>query len=327
MLVRPAPLPDELDRGYLGRVMRLNGVKNAERMQEHLYREFGLSYSKFNHPIAEAISLTAGMSIDQFMQRHSTAPFSRGIKFLRSHDPNEGLEHRPYRHYRFESLGCMPVYFCAECAKADIAFHGMAYWRRSMQVPGRVFCEKHGVALLRTTAEAVLDSPIQWIAKGELISDLAFSEVQKCERILHYLGAVDELMDRPIPMSLNSIKEFLRHRVWLMDVDDGVVSNLKQRPTILSLLNTEYPPLWLQHICSNFKEIKPDKLFDLLDAVVMNNYEARLPAWLFTLIGIAIHKNSEIAINEWTTKLRADVIPSPKTEAKTYHRQEANLHT
>ena len=41
MLVQPAPLPEEMDRGYLGRVMRINGYRSPKDMVDAMAAHFG----------------------------------------------------------------------------------------------------------------------------------------------------------------------------------------------------------------------------------------------------------------------------------------------
>ena len=75
MLIRLSPMPDELDRGYFGRLMRLNGIKKETAMVEYMKRMFGLtSRSKFECTRLELLSLMAGMSLEQFAHCHTTLP-------------------------------------------------------------------------------------------------------------------------------------------------------------------------------------------------------------------------------------------------------------
>jgi len=40
MLVQPAPFPEEMDRGYLGRIMRVNGYRTPKDAVEAMAAQF-----------------------------------------------------------------------------------------------------------------------------------------------------------------------------------------------------------------------------------------------------------------------------------------------
>ncbi|WP_428147831.1 hypothetical protein [Delftia acidovorans] len=80
MLVQPAPLPEEMDRGYLGRIMRINGYRSPKDMVEAMAGHFGKE-GKTRREVTthELLSRMAGMTTEHFAQRHTTMPLRRGI--------------------------------------------------------------------------------------------------------------------------------------------------------------------------------------------------------------------------------------------------------
>lgn len=80
MLVQPAPLPEEMDRGYLGRIMRINGYRSPKDMVEAMAGHFGKE-GKTRREVTthELLSRMAGMTTEHFAQRHTTMPLRRGL--------------------------------------------------------------------------------------------------------------------------------------------------------------------------------------------------------------------------------------------------------
>jgi len=70
MLVQPSPLPEELDRGYLGRIMRINGYRRLKEMTEAMAAHFGREgTSRRELTVHALLSRMAAMSEVQFAQR------------------------------------------------------------------------------------------------------------------------------------------------------------------------------------------------------------------------------------------------------------------
>ena len=150
MMIRPAPLPDEIARGYLGRIMRLNGWATLEQALHTLKH-----WSRVRNPAdpgatpVDRLARVAGLTSDQFIQQHSL------IAYIRAFAPNpHGVawlhgDARGYRFLRMLGLGCArkSAHLCPQCVQEDLAFHGFSYWRRSHQLPGTYWCAKHGCAL------------------------------------------------------------------------------------------------------------------------------------------------------------------------------------
>lgn len=216
MLIRPTPLPDELDLGYLGIVMRLNGLetpKDLDELARHWADCPGTSCREVSR--LELLSRIAGLSTPDFVMQHTTLPLRRGItSYLPDllHGSEEGRDMLWSTGMRLARTG---VYFCEHCAHEDVNFHGRSYWRRAHQIPGLLWCEKHLTPLSFTDDRAaVLRAPTGLIGQCQVVEASWCEKVMANETITRYLAVCDGLMDHPQPFPVAQASEVLR-QAWM----------------------------------------------------------------------------------------------------------------
>lgn len=99
-----------------------------------------------------------GYTAEAILHGHTTLPYY--LRFVARHRASEATERLRWR----GSVGLPDLlgirastvpspthlHFCPECAKADRAAHGAAYWHRVHQLPGVLVCPHHSVPLWRS---------------------------------------------------------------------------------------------------------------------------------------------------------------------------------
>ncbi len=93
MLIRPSVLPDEIDRGYLGRVMRVNGLSDKQGILRALRVWSGLPADGGTGPRTGTIALLsqlANIPLYVFVARHTTLPWRRAITWHKTHIDHGG---------------------------------------------------------------------------------------------------------------------------------------------------------------------------------------------------------------------------------------------
>ena len=133
------PMADEFCRGHVGRLRLLKQLKDYSTSKAHqIYRT-----NDADHPpsfIATTANLVK-MQLIQFVSLHSLLPLSHVVT-------PEDCEFLPLLSPRIlRKRGMMPLrkggYYCDHCIAEDLNFWGFSYWRRSHQIPGLHWCEKH----------------------------------------------------------------------------------------------------------------------------------------------------------------------------------------
>lgn len=148
MVAAPAVLPDECARGYLGRVLRINGWRDARSHELSMMEQFmGERVSRKDMSMGELLARMVQADLERFVRSHSMYPLRRAV----TDDIGGGLlGEGSRREQAFRQLFWMPrsrAYFCRACIEEDLGFHGVSYWRREHQISGQYQCRKHGMPL------------------------------------------------------------------------------------------------------------------------------------------------------------------------------------
>lgn len=248
MLVQPAPLPEEMDRGYLGRIMRINGYRTpkdtVEAMAAHFCEEGRSRRELTTH---ELLSRMAGMTTEHFAQRHTTLPLRRGIT---SYVPSltHGSKERKSLLYNSASLRKgQAAFFCKECVKADVHFHGASYWRRDLQTPGQIWCPKHGTPLsFITSNDPFLASPATSINEAAQIPEEWVKPAIDNTNVARFIELAAALYDRPSPLDVARIAPLLRDTGSAQGFK--VNASSKQGALISDYMKAVFPPQWLSTV-------------------------------------------------------------------------------
>lgn len=159
MLSIPTPLPDEMARGYLGRIGQLNGLSDEAQIVAKLRLFVGSeAASRREHAVAELLASASQSDLITFLQHHTLLPY-RNIIASQPGRNAQSWAHRSLLWTQGMKALRTASYFCPHCVSEDIDFHGQSYWRRQHQLPGRIFCAKHFCGLCYVDSNNALLKP------------------------------------------------------------------------------------------------------------------------------------------------------------------------
>lgn len=214
MLIRPRPFPDELDEGYAGYVMRLNGMRSMKDL-DRLMRDWAECPDKSWREVSrlELLSKVANLSVMDFVLHHTTLPLRRGITSYQADLPHGSERNKKIWWSTAMREARTGAFFCECCVQEDLGFHGRSYWRRSHQFPGQLVCQKHGIPLsFCRDSSAFHQAPSNWIGNCESVDIDWAQEVTANETITRYLAICDGLMDRNQPFAVTHVRAVLSHK-------------------------------------------------------------------------------------------------------------------
>lgn len=239
-MLSPQILPDEFVLGYRARVRILNGFTTNDSMMRALLPNAQWSIaSQTGTPPVVALANISGTDCIEFVCRHSMIPFVRAIV---RRDPKQG-HGDPKGGARLMRSGVRELrgaaYFCPDCAKEDMDFWGIPYWRRSHQIPGIDWCLKHGHRLQCTDKESFDQLPPGLEFN---IADCSRSEEADHPVIRRYGEIIEGLMDRKTPIFCTDVGRILGKAAQLYGLR---ISPRGRRQLPSDLAKEKVPSAWL----------------------------------------------------------------------------------
>lgn len=272
MLVRPQILPDEVDRSYLGAVMRLNGLAEEEGAAALMAEWLGVRRRKPEEaPIAELLSRVADTTPQLFVQQHTTLPFRRGITSRSPLGAHGSLENRTLLSRSGMRTTRSAAYFCIDCVVADQSSRGRSYWRREHQMPGLYWCPKHRIGLHHVEgASGFLRPPSEFLESASAVDNDWAMELQQSEQVRKFLDICSSLMDTKRPFSVQAARDALRLRAksfGYLNKRSGEAERTAQKLLSDEILES-FPRDWLTLEFPSFGRKRPGCVLHSVDGVL-----------------------------------------------------------
>lgn len=261
MLVRPEIYPDELERSYVGAVMRINGLLSTADLDQHLTREVPTSVQSGKCPTRlESISSVAGLRFEDFVCQHTMLPLRRGITGNhpdRPHIVSSGRIGWEQGGRRKQS----EAFFCVDCVRADQETYGRSYWRREHQIPGLLWCPKHRIGLSATKDEsAFYRSPSEYRGKASQLYPAKWVEAMQTHRAIKtYLDVCAALLETSKPFDAGATRKVLQAAAKTKGYRSMHADPTKPGagPLVTDGVKAEFPAKWLRRVLPEI-DAQPD---------------------------------------------------------------------
>jgi hypothetical protein len=197
----PLPQPSEISIGYIGRIRILNRLEDHKTtiltLRNH-HRHTSVPGDQTCRDEAHVLAVTAGLSVSQYMQAHTMAPFWDGLSANSSKVSRHGRQYNANRCSPRRLLSARTgAAFCPKCVIEQRDSLGFTYWRREWQIPGIESCFRDGIPLVTAPkAEAFASPPEVLLAQAHDGERLAIES----EGIAFYRSASTLLLGRAYPI-------------------------------------------------------------------------------------------------------------------------------
>jgi hypothetical protein len=154
-------LPEELLSGYRGRLRSLNDIPDSKGVALAFTRLVAKDQrrNRQEHSFAEAAASLSGLSLHDVVMQHTLWPFAKALGRPTDVAQIEELARSVPGRTAIMRCARRHAWFCMECVQEDLGFWHTSYWRRSHQLPGALWCDKHLSALYRVDQGAIAEGP------------------------------------------------------------------------------------------------------------------------------------------------------------------------
>jgi hypothetical protein len=309
-LIRPQPLPDELDIGYLGRVLAINGLGEG-RQAKFALRQFHALTDKPSDatPLAELLSDVAGLSAEHFVCAHTMLPLRRAITTFYANIEHGSLKRRSLLLWGDRALIRSESYLCEHCVARDMRKHGISYWRRSHQVPGQLWCPEHKLPLrFDADSRAFLNSPVGVLGASIELQAPMVSEAMNCSAVNRFLGIANWLMDLKKPLSV----KYITYAILDAANKKGFRTNkeLAACPLISDWIQQSFPHAWLNNVSTSVAKKAPGDLHQQLDDSLFQS-GTNAPISIYLMAAAVLFESTELA-KQGLQEASSDLRPNPR---------------
>jgi hypothetical protein len=270
----------------------LNGLRDGDCVTETLNRLLDGGQDRHNRSVSftELVARHNECSVFDVVMLHSLWPFTAAVANRPVGIANvENMAGTRVGRTAVMRAARTDAWLCPHCIDEDLDFWRLAYWRRSHQIPGALWCEKHRTRLGRMPMHVLEDGlPSHCVDRAAFESYSLVSELQQVPEIERFLNICHELLETGLPLERASCARALARRA-LGKGHCGHVNELAD--TVSAIVRRRVPRVWLREISPRTDWSRPAVL--MIDAVFRGLYEAVPTLWIALIAAVLFDSGDE----------------------------------
>lgn len=305
-MIRPIAFPGEIDRSYLGAVMRLNGLSDEEGAIALMAQWVDApNWTPRTTPVIELLSQVAGVPTQLFVQQHSTLAFRRAITSRLPDVPHGSLENRGLLSNSGMRRTRDAAYFCVDCIVADQSELIRSFWRREHQMPGLYWCPKHRTGLSFTDVDNAFGrSPSEFAESSSTVGEEWLAGVRSSKPVQRFLDICSALMETRAPFTVPTVRDALRvraHPAGIRSSGRGQSSRRERDKELVSdRIQSLFPSDWLEKEFPVFVGRRSGQMLQRIDGVLWSGKSASTVA-SYALVASVLYETGDEAVAAFMT--------------------------